>query len=1073
MASRSGPLAALVLLLASLGASSLARAQAEAPVRDLPQIAPPLPFPAAPLARVEVVTEGTRWQERPVVVRARPGEGLTAEVARRAMRELLDTGRFASVRAHAVAEPGGPVLRIVAEPRRIAASVKVVGGVLDDGETLRAANLRVGSEVTEQILADAARRAEQLHERHGYRRAKITVDATDTDERMKVVVVVNVEPRQPDVVHERVFRVDSQVTEALGAVLRRYEVREGDRLDVARLEAADGALELALRKGGWHRARVAHQIVTAPRGPRVEVLVWCGPQLRVVFEGNRYFDDDDLRDALSLDENDDRSPASLAARVREFYVARGFLDAEVTVEERGAPHEPVHDLVFRTRSQRLVRVVAREYPCFPRRLGAGAGRTPDDVGAEIDSFLAEELPGAGLVGSVDPAVVDDTFGPGRPRGARPAPLEPNPYNTYSPDVYERALKHLQNLYRSEGHLSAEVGPVAVLRRACDPRSPPGHCRPAGPRARPRTSCRYDAEGLPAPEPPPDASLACVSDPQKGLTCEPEVVLSIPIKLGPRTMLYDLAFEGNRALVERDLERHAGLEMGAPVSQSELDKARRRLLEAYAEEGFAFAEADVVLDFSPDRTRARARFVISERERVRVSKIVVRGNLRTLESVIRRRIALEPGQPYRRSLVRKTEERLATLGVFSTITVGLDEPYIPAKEKVVVVTVQERPSQHLDVRPGFSTGEGLRVMFEYGHRNVAGRAIQLTFRVQLSYLPDALILEDDVRENFQRLPLSKRLERRNTASIEFPDVGLGPLIRLGVDGVDVRDNARDFGLTKDAGIVTFTYRPNPRFSVQLGGSLELNDAEIFSGDAVDDFLRANPSPSLGRLLRVPDGKTFAVAQRTGITWDRRDNPFGATSGTLLAAGVEHVRAFPAADNPRDITSDFLRLTSHVAGYVRLSDKGLAVAGSLKWGYNFQLLENSKTYPDRLFFLGGVDTLRGFLQDSVVPQDIADRILDPATPLTVDDVAIRGGDLSLNPRAELRVPLTDVLSTALFLDAGNLWVRPENVDPLTLRYAAGSGLRAGTPIGPLAFDYGINLDRRPWEDFGAFHFSIGLF
>jgi outer membrane translocation and assembly module TamA len=49
----------------------------------------------------------------------------------------------------------------------------------------------------------------------------------------------------------------------------------------------------------------------------------------------------------------------------------------------------------------------------------------------------------------------------------------------------------------------------------------------------------------------------------------------------------------------------------------------------------------------------------------------------------------------------------------------------------------------------------------------------------------------------------------------------------------------------------------------------------------------------------------------------------------------------------------------------------------------------------------------------------------------------------------------------------------VDPFDLRYAAGTGLRTMTPIGPLALDYGINLDRRPWEDFGAFHFSIGLF
>jgi outer membrane protein insertion porin family len=81
--------------------------------------------------------------------------------------------------------------------------------------------------------------------------------------------------------------------------------------------------------------------------------------------------------------------------------------------------------------------------------------------------------------------------------------------------------------------------------------------------------------------------------------------------------------------------------------------------------------------------------------------------------------------------------------------------------------------------------------------------------------------------------------------------------------------------------------------------------------------------------------------------------------------------------------------------------------------------------------------------------------------------------LNPRAELRVPLTDTFQAGLFLDAGNVWTGDASVDLSVLRYALGAGLRIGTPIGPIAFDYGVNMNRRLWEDFGAFHFSIGLF
>jgi outer membrane protein insertion porin family len=172
-------------------------------------------------------------------------------------------------------------------------------------------------------------------------------------------------------------------------------------------------------------------------------------------------------------------------------------------------------------------------------------------------------------------------------------------------------------------------------------------------------------------------------------------------------------------------------------------------------------------------------------------------------------------------------------------------------------------------------------------------------------------------------------------------------------------------------------------------------------------------------------------------------------------------------------------------VRLSEKGLALAASFRWGFNQQLTAGSRTYPDRLFFLGGVDSIRGFLQDSVVPEDIAEQLLDPATGLTINQVVIRGGDVFINPRLELRIPISASVQTALFLDSGNLWTDPALLDPLKLRYAAGSGVRVTTPIGPLVFDYGFNLERvldefeigpeqpRFWEDIGAFHFSIGLF
>src|SRR5690606_4138688 len=104
--------------------------------------------------------------------------------------------------------------------------------------------------------------------------------------------------------------------------------------------------------------------------------------------------------------------------------------------------------------------------------------------------------------------------------------------------------------------------------------------------------------------------------------------------------------------------------------------------------------------------------------------------------------------------------------------------------------------------------------------------------------------------------------------------------------------------------------------------------------------------------------------------------------------------------------------------------LSIALSLAAGYNLQLTADSQTYPDRLFYLGGVNNLRGFQLDAMVPQDIADQLLSGEIE-RIEDVGVRGGDTYVNPRLELRIPLTSLLGLGLFLDTGNVWSDPGSI------------------------------------------------
>jgi outer membrane protein assembly factor BamA len=124
------------------------------------------------------------------------------------------------------------------------------------------------------------------------------------------------------------------------------------------------------------------------------------------------------------------------------------------------------------------------------------------------------------------------------------------------------------------------------------------------------------------------------------------------------------------------------------------------------------------------------------------------------------------------------------------------------------------------------------------------------------------------------------------------------------------------------------------------------------------------------------------------------------------------------------------------------------------------------------------MRGWLQDTFMPQEYADQIKSgqiTCTGSTNCQVPLRGGNLMVNPRLELRFPVFAPIDGALFTDFGNLWTDPNYIfqRQLTMRADVGAGVRVQTPVGPLVFDYGINVTRRPYEDFGAFHFAIGLF
>lgn len=953
------------------------------------------------------------------------GAPVTRLLVRSAVQRLVRSGRWSDVQIDLVPIDGG--VRVVAHlvPRIVLARIEVQeNDVLSDDEILRALDVAAGREIEPEALATLSEAAKQAYAERGYERAEIELVLRDTDDPGRKVLIVRAIEGEPTRVAALRFVGEAPPPES-GAI-DAIDLELGDVFDRSTIDEAIARGEERLRERGWLEARLGPvEVRRGRRGAAIDVPIVVGPRYDVVIRGAEPLERSDVDGVLQAGAERLEGSASIEgmrARVLDLYQRHGFHDARVSIARVAGARRGTASLVVTVVPGPQLEVLAVSFP----------GAIHFDVEflrSQIFSYLEEDLPGATVFEPVDTHTVE-RIGLGgsqaeRTRRTRP-PHVVEPSRIYFPATYEEAIEHVRELYQAEGFLAARVGP-AELRRMGTGRA----------------------------------------------------IVVVPVVEGPRSMLHGVELSGNEILSAREILEAAELSRGMPFSHLALEQARVRILDLYREAGHLYARVEPEVRFSGDRTRAEVRFTIVERFSVHVGQLVVRGANRTSETLIRDRLTFGPGDLYRPSEARKSQERLEELGVFSAVSIAPQDQDLPARVKTVVVTVTERPTQFLDFSLGLSTGEGVRGGFEYGYRNLFGFAIRPSLRVQLAY--QFFFLDETLERRFTtRLTPGERLEYNVALGVAIPHIPALDRLQTSIDAVLARDYERDFGITKNGAVLTTSLKVSKRLNFTLSPQLENNFVRLLVDEGYEEYLRNTTDPRLQRLLRVPEGETTLVALYGSMSLDLRDNPFTPTRGVYVSAVSEWARTLRSeevdvADVSEQFFSNHIKVALTTSGYAPLTDS-IVLAGQLRLGRVFHLTDSSRTYPNRRFFLGGVDTIRGYFQDALIPQDLADEIeADPA--LGPNDV-LRGGDLFILLRGELRFLITGALHGGVFTDVGNLWASVDSFEPedvVDLRPTAGVGIRIATPVGPIAVDYGVNLLRRRAlnEPFGALHFSIGLF
>lgn len=175
----------------------------------------------------------------------------------------------------------------------------------------------------------------------------------------------------------------------------------------------------------------------------------------------------------------------------------------------------------------------------------------------------------------------------------------------------------------------------------------------------------------------------------------DLTVVFSVEEGTRYSLESVELHGQSALAEDELRGLIRSQQAAPVDRPQIDADAKTIQERYGSLGYIDARVRPVRVFSQTPGLARLTFEIDEGEQFRVGKVVVRGNTRTKDKVVRRALNLYPPDDlFNLTETKEAEKRLVETRIFSSakvIPVG-DQPGV--RDAVMDVVESEKAGDFL-------------------------------------------------------------------------------------------------------------------------------------------------------------------------------------------------------------------------------------------------------------------------------------------------------------------------------------------------------------------------------------------
>lgn len=542
------------------------------------------------------------------------------------------------------------------------------------------------------------------------------------------------------------------------------------------------------------------------------------------------------------------------------------------------------------------------------------------------------------------------------------------------------------------------------------------------------------------------ALATVKDAEVDyLPGDEKVRIRVRIDEGPLFRISGVRVEGAQAkLSERVLQR-VRVHEGQRASRKQIEASRDGMASFYGDAGYIGAHVAADLRLCGDA--ADLVYRIQEGPLYHMRSVVIDTTLGTLEStdkdVIRREVLLAEGDIFRTSKVIKTQERIFDSGVFRTVRVLPVPDSTGAPLADIRITAHERPAGWYGFGAGFSSDDRVRLLGEWGNRNLDRTAKSLDATAEVAFavggqLPGRFPLKSTNAQLRYSVPwiFGKRILSTTTAYHTYD-----------------RQTSFDQDIT---GLQeSFRHETIRRWTYSVG----LTNKWVRSGDPTSD--RAN---YVTRNISA------------GLQIENRDNILNAMRGSYRQLLGDYAGGFLGGGN------QFGRGTVMGAWYVPIGRRtsiaargrvGLIVPVGPGVAHEGHELKVTRIPIEERFRSGGGTSVRGYPEESLGRRDSTDTAI--------------GGTAMLLGNLELRFPIAWLVSGAVFFDMGNVWNDASEItldrfsrpftrdawDPLDVAYGFGAGIRFLTPVGPFRIDYGSKLGkhRAKGDRANEFYFSLG--